>query len=45
MKDQTMLPVAVNDLMKSTVQPPEYYNLRPTLEDVQAFTATNSAST
>lgn len=40
MKDQTMLPVAVNDLMKSTVQPPEYYNLRPTLEDVQAFTAT-----
>jgi DNA polymerase-1 len=43
MKDQVLLPVAVNDLMKSTVLPPERYVLQPTLEEVQAFTATEFA--
>lgn len=43
MKDQSMLPVAINDLMKSTIRPPEHYILRPTLEQVQAFVATEFA--
>lgn len=43
MKNQAMLPVAINDLLKSTIIPPEYYNLKPTLEEVQAFTATEFA--
>lgn len=43
MRDQNMIPVAVNDLKKSCVIPPEYYNLTPTLEDLRAFTATEFA--
>lgn len=43
MRDQVMFPVAVNDLKKSVVPPPEHYNLYPSLADVQAFTATEFA--
>lgn len=43
MRDQGMLPVFVNDLLKSTIAPPENYNLEPTIEEVQAFTATEFA--
>ena len=39
MREQTYLPVAINDLRKSLIPPPEYYNLQPSLEDVQKFTA------
>lgn len=38
--DQEMIPVVINDLRKSMAQLPEDYNLYPTLEDVQDFTAT-----
>lgn len=43
MRDQSMLPVAANDLVKSLVAPPEYYDPYPTLEQVQAFRATRFA--
>jgi DNA polymerase I len=43
MRDQAMIQVAINDLLKSTILPPEHYNLQPTLEEVQAFTATEFA--
>lgn len=43
MRDQTMLPVVINDLRKSTVLPPERYNLRPDLDAVKAFDATTFA--
>lgn len=42
-RDQTMVPVVVNDLKKNTVVPPEYYNLTPSLEDVRSFTAAEFA--
>lgn len=42
-KDQLYYPVVVNDLRKSTIQPPENYNLYPSLDDVKAFTATEFA--
>lgn len=38
-RDQQMLPAVINDLAKGLQQPPEHYNLHPTLADVQAFTA------
>lgn len=37
MRDQSMLPVAVNDLMKSLEEPPEYYSPWPSLDEVKAF--------
>jgi uracil-DNA glycosylase len=40
MRDQVYLPVAVNDLKKSLIEPEENYNPYPSLEDVKAFTAT-----
>lgn len=43
MRDQTMLPVAINDFRKGLNPPPEYYNLHPSLEEVQKFTATEFA--
>jgi hypothetical protein len=39
MRDQTMLPVAANDLTKSLDEPAEHYNPFPSIEDVQAFKA------
>lgn len=42
-REQVMSVVAVNDLKKSLVVPPEYYNLQPTLDDVLAFNATEFA--
>src|SRR5271157_1630475 len=38
-RDQDMIPVAINDLRKGTVEPPEYYNLYPSVADVETFTA------
>lgn len=38
-RDQSMLPVFINDLAKSTVEPPEKYNLHPTIQDVRGFHA------
>ena len=43
MRDQEMLPVAANDLIKSLDEPPEYYNPFPSLEDVQRFVSTRFA--
>lgn len=40
MRDQSMLPVVVSDLKKSLVQPPEHYNVYPSLQDVKNFQAT-----
>ena len=37
MRDQSMLPVAVNDLMKSLEEPREYYTPWPSIEDVKNF--------
>ena len=42
-RDQTMIPIVVNDLKKNTQVPPEHYNLTPSLEDVRAFEATDLA--
>jgi hypothetical protein len=39
MRDQTMLMVAVNDLKKSLVEPPEHYKPFPSIEDVREFKA------
>jgi len=36
-RNQYLIPKVVNDLKKSLVVPPEYYNLTPSLEDVQNF--------
>jgi DNA polymerase family A len=38
-KQANMFSVCVGDLKKGLVLPPEFYNLRPTLEDVREFTA------
>jgi uracil-DNA glycosylase family 4 len=43
MRDQAMFPVAVNDLRKSLIPPPEFYNLYPSIDDVRRFTATEFA--
>lgn len=37
MRDQAMIPAVISDLKKGTAIPPEYYNLRPTLQDVIDF--------
>ena len=37
MREQKMIPVAINDLQKSLRIPPENYNLFPSLNDVAAF--------
>lgn len=39
-RDQDFIPVVINDLRKSLIPPPEDYNLQPSIEDVQNFTAT-----
>lgn len=38
-RDQSMFPVAINDLRKTLEIEPEYYNIFPSLEDVRAFRA------
>lgn len=43
MREQTLLPVVINDLSKSLDAPPEHYNLFPSIEDVQNFKATEFA--
>lgn len=43
MRDQTMLPVAANDLKKSLIEPPEHYIPFPSIEDVRNFRATTFA--
>lgn len=40
MRDQSLIPIAVNDLRKDLAVPPENYNLSPSLADLRAFTAT-----
>lgn len=40
MRDQTMLPVAANDLTKSLIEPEEHYIPFPSIEDVRNFKAT-----
>jgi uracil-DNA glycosylase family 4 len=37
MRDQTMIPVTISDLKKGTNVPPEFYNTKPTLQDVIDF--------
>lgn len=43
MRDQAMIPVAANDLMKSLVEPEEHYNPFPSIDDVRNFRATQFA--
>jgi uracil-DNA glycosylase family 4 len=43
MREQAKFPVVVSDLKKSLVQPPEYYNLYPSIGDLQDFEATEFA--
>ena len=43
MRNQNLFPAVVNDLKKGTVPPPEFYVTRPSIEEVQAFTATEFA--
>lgn len=43
MRDQTMLPVSINDFRKGLIPPPEKYTLHPSLDDVKNFTATEFA--
>lgn len=40
MANQWAFPTVISDLKKSLAQPPEFYNLNPSLEDVRNFTAT-----
>lgn len=42
-RDQSMLPVVVNDLRKPLVIEPERYTIYPTVEEVRSFTATRFA--
>jgi uracil-DNA glycosylase family 4 len=42
-KDQTMLPVVINDLRRSLFVDPERYNIFPTLDDVKNFKAKHFA--
>ena len=39
-RDQTLIPAVINDLKKSVILAPEFYNPHPSLADVQAFDAT-----
>jgi uracil-DNA glycosylase family 4 len=43
MRDQSMLPVAVNDLTKDLDEPEEHYSPFPSIEEVRAFTSTTFA--
>lgn len=43
MRNQNLFPAVVNDLKKSIQEPPEFYITHPTLEEVQAFDATEFA--
>ena len=43
MRFQKYMPAVLSDLKKSLIVPPEHYNLFPSVEDVQAFTATTFA--
>ena len=43
MRDQSMIPIMVNDLKKNTQVPPEYYNLDPSIPELQEFVATEFA--
>lgn len=43
MRDQTMLPVAINDLRRSLRVDPERYSIFPSLDEVKRFTATTFA--
>ena len=43
LRDQSMIPVFIADLKKSLLEPPEHYNIYPSLQDVQNFTATTFA--
>lgn len=40
---QGFIPVVISDLKKGTTLPPEYYNTKPTLDDVASFRATKLA--
>ena len=37
MRSQELIPATISDLKKGLDVPPEYYNLRPTVEDLDAF--------
>jgi hypothetical protein len=37
MREQVYIPVVISDLKKSLIQPPERYNLFPSVTDVQNF--------
>jgi len=37
MRDQQMIPATISDLKKGLQVPPEYYNLNPSVEEVDAF--------
>lgn len=37
MRSQSDIPCCISDLKKGTIEPPEFYNLRPTLQDVIDF--------
>lgn len=37
MRTQYLIPAAISDLKKGTQTPPEFYNLEPTIEEVEAF--------
>jgi len=39
MRDSSMMPACISDLMKGTQVPPQHYNLSPTLEEMEAFHA------
>lgn len=45
MREQTIYPVVVSDLKKSLVQPPEFYNLYPSVSDLEAFVASTTEFT
>lgn len=40
MRDQSLIPVAINDLKKSLNEPPEFYRPYPDLDEVRGFKAT-----
>lgn len=42
-REQVLLPVVINDLRKGLQPPPEHYNLKPSLDEVKAFKATEFA--
>jgi uracil-DNA glycosylase family 4 len=40
MRDQAMIPAAISDLQKGIQVPPQFYNLKPTMEDLESFDPT-----